>query len=57
LAIDVAKLFKRPAKRVEFRRFVSRVGAHQDAYARNSCRPLRNRGNRPDERCAANGSK
>jgi hypothetical protein len=35
LAIHVAELFERPSKRVEFRRFVAGVGAHQDANARN----------------------
>jgi hypothetical protein len=57
LASDVAKLFERPAKRLELRRFVARVGAHQDTDAGNSCWLLRNSGNRPGERCAAKGSK
>jgi hypothetical protein len=35
LAVDVAELFERSAKRVELRRFGARVGAHQDADARN----------------------
>jgi hypothetical protein len=41
LAIDVAELFERSAKRVEFRRLDARVGSRQDTDALNCCRLLR----------------
>ena len=53
LAINVAELFERPAKRGESVCFDARAGPHQDADARYPCPVLRHSDNRPDKRGAA----